>query len=241
MGSKLKIKIKTFIKKKLYFFFKPKIHVIADSHGVALQEINFEKEFNIKAEYCIVPGATASGLSNPNSKTKAFPKFKEYINKNVKKNDITIIQLGEVDCGFTIWLRAQKNELPLEAMLQEAFVNYTTFIRNVILKNCRKIIIASAILPTIDDKARFGIVANLRSEIKANQIERTELTMSFNKMIVNWTLDKDIIYLNLEKYLFNSETKVIKSNFLNTDKTDHHPEPTEISKIYLAELKKYIT
>ena len=89
----------------------PKLHIIGDSHCCALKEINFSSFTPLEISYCIVPGATISGIQNPNSKTQALPIFQDYINEQIRPKDYTIVQLGEVDCGFTIWYKAENHNL----------------------------------------------------------------------------------------------------------------------------------
>ena len=109
----------------------------------------------------VVHGATASGLSNPNSKTKAIVNFKYYIKKEVKKNDYVLFQLGEVDCGFTIWFRSIKHNISIEEQTDLAINNYTSLINETKNFTKNKIIICSAVLPTIK-MVLYREVTNLR-------------------------------------------------------------------------------
>ena len=131
----------------------------------------------------IVHGATATGLANPNSKTQALGIFENYLKKEVNKDDYVFFQLGEVDCGFAIWYRAEKHGLSIQKQTQLAIDNYTSLILKASAINGKKIIICSAVLPTIQENNNFGEVANLRKEVKANIKERTQLTLEFNKML----------------------------------------------------------
>lgn len=54
-----------------------------------------------KNEFCIVPGATAVGLRNPNSITDTLNIFKGVVD-NRDKSSYVMTHLGEVDCGFVI-------------------------------------------------------------------------------------------------------------------------------------------
>lgn len=103
------------------------IHILSDSHGEFFKKVDFT-QFQLQPSFCIVPGATASGLANPNSKTKALPIFKEYLKKNFRRGDIIIVELGEVDCGFTIWLRSQREEISIETQLDQTLDNFEKFL-----------------------------------------------------------------------------------------------------------------
>jgi hypothetical protein len=224
------------VRQNFYFLFKPEIHIISDSHGEAFKHIDFKSQYNINSKYCIVHGATASGLANPNSNTQAYPIFKKHISEKVKKNDHIIFLIGEVDCGFTIWLMSEKKNLLTDDILKRAVTNYTDFISDFVLPYTKNIIICSAILPTIKDGAPMGEIANLRREIKASQKEKTALTLNFNNSLREFCLKFKLKYINLDSILLNETTKVIKEEFLNEDILDHHPEPTLLAK----ELNKQI-
>jgi hypothetical protein len=235
--SKIVLVFKIYLKKRLFFLFPPELHVIADSHGVALKKINFIENFDITANFCVVPGATASGLANPNSKTQAYPIFKNYLHRYVKKNDFVLLQLGEVDCGFIIWLKSNKKEVDSYETMKSTLATYIDFIDKSVKPITQKIIICSAILPTIADNTDLGEVANLRKEVKASQLDRTEMTLVFNKGLKKYSLQNYLFYLDLDSSLLDQTTKVICDEFLNLDKTDHHPNPEKIAAVYKNQLK----
>lgn len=54
-----------------------------------------------------VGGATAVGLRHPTSKTQALVVYREELSQ-FDSRVIPVFQLGEVDCGFVIWIRAQR-------------------------------------------------------------------------------------------------------------------------------------
>jgi hypothetical protein len=56
-------------------------------------------------DVCIVGGATAQGAVNPNSKTDALAIFQKKI--KYTNADNILIMLGEVDCGYLIWVRSK--------------------------------------------------------------------------------------------------------------------------------------
>ena len=69
------------------FLASNRIHFIGDSHVEVFWYMEFSPYYfwKIIPKIKVVHGATASGLSNPNSKTKAIVNFKYYIKKEVKK------------------------------------------------------------------------------------------------------------------------------------------------------------
>ena len=82
------------------------IHILGDSHAVYFKAAAEAGRLGRRrASYCIVPGATAAGMRNPNSMTDALSRFRASLAWTGPRT-LHVIQLGEVDCGFVIWLRA---------------------------------------------------------------------------------------------------------------------------------------
>jgi hypothetical protein len=89
--------------------------------------------------------------------------------------------LGEVDCGFVIWRRAERQGLSIGEQLEATLNSYLTFLGGIGRTAFASLSVLSAPLPTItDDPSQRGAVANLRKEITATQRERTDLTLLFN-------------------------------------------------------------
>lgn len=232
-----------FIKRKSRPFigFK-RVHFIGDSHADVFWDMEFSPLYfwKIIPKIKVVHGATASGLSNPNSKTKALTIFEDYIKNKVKKNDYVVFQLGEVDCGFTIWYRAEKHNISVEEQTDLAIKNYGSLLQKARAINGNKTIICSAVLPTIQDNSPLGEVANLRKEVKASIIDRTRLTLDFNTRLKNYAKKYNLGFLDLDKKLFDNKTKTLYSSFLHEDPTNHHLNVKELSKTIHKELNDLI-
>jgi hypothetical protein len=231
--NRLNAKIKHWIRKQ------PVVHIISDSHGEAFEYLNWTK-LNINPIYCIVQGATASGLANPNSKTKALPIFLNHIKKRIKKIDRIIFQLGEIDCGFTIWLRAEKKGIPIEEQLKITIDNYSKLLTEAQNRVLNPIIITSAILPTIEDGQDFGEIANLRKEVKATQLERTQLTLKFNQLIKDVCMQNDYTFIDLDLYILNKNTSLVKKEYKNNNKLDHHLAPKKLAILLNQKLSELL-
>lgn len=232
-----------FIKRKSRpFLASNRIHFIGDSHVEVFWYMEFSPFYfwKIIPKIKIVHGATASGLSNPNSKTKAVVNFKYYIRKEVKKNDYVLFQLGEVDCGFTIWFRSIKYNISIEKQTDLAINNYTSLINETKKFTKNKIVICSAVLPTIKDGSYIGEVANLRKEVSASLVERTLLTKKFNARMKLFAKKNGFYFFDLDEYLFNKKTQTIHKIFLNEDPKNHHLNSKELSKILNKELNKLL-
>ena len=162
--------------------------------------------------------------------------FREKLKYKEKYKKI-IFLIGEVDTGFVIWYRVTKHKSSVEKMLQTAVDNYTKLLKEASLFN--HLLIISAPLPTITDDNDWGEVANLRQEINATQLERTELTIQFNKEIELYCNSEGFDYLNLDKFSLN-ENKLVKKTLLSTNKGDHHYDVNSYSKLILDKIKNYL-
>ena len=242
---------KTFLFRFLYFikrkiralFVLKKIHFIGDSHTEVFWNMEHSPLYfwRLTPKIKVVHGATATGLANPNSKTKALGIFENYLKEEVKRDDYVVFQLGEVDCGFAIWYRAEKHGLSIQKQTQLAIENYSSLIQKSSAINAKKTIVCSAVLPTIQEGSNFGDVANLRKEIKANIKERTLLTLNFNKMLRQLAEKNSLAFIDLDQFLLNEKTSIIHSKFLHKDSTNHHLDPSSLSKIISKELSFIIS
>ena len=219
-----------------------KILVLGDSHSDIFNYCN-TKQQNIHFEVVIVAGATAQGSVNPNSNTNALSIFKEKLN-NVKHNNFNyiIINLGEVDCGFVIWYRKNKYNIDIEDQLKITTDNLFNFINLEILPyfESSKIIINGSVLPTIKDNTNKKYLTGARSEINASQIDRTTLTIKYNKILKNYSLINGYNYIDITNYILNNETKVVNEMFLNKNEFDHHLDNENTYNLWLCELYKII-
>lgn len=233
-----------FFKRRLRLLFKKKVvHFIGDSHTDVFWHMEFSPFYfwKITPKIKIVHGATATGLTNPNSQTNAWQQFKNYLSNEVEKDDFVVFQLGEVDCGFAIWYRAEKYNISIDKQMTMAVENYSALIShsmNVVGKN---VIICSAVLPTIKDHKSLGEVANLRKEVKESIKNRTNLTLSFNRSLHALAKDKGLRFLNMDDDLLNQYTGIVYSKFLHPDLKDHHLNPAPLSKLIYPKLMRLIS
>lgn len=218
------------------------VHFIGDSHADIFWQMEFSPFYfwNIIPKIKVVHGATTTGLANPNSKTQALKIFETYIQEEIKTNHYVVFQLGEVDCGFAIWYRAEKHQISIDEQLNQALNNYTRLLNKTMSINGHKTIVCSAILPTIQDGQNFGQVANLRREVKANLNERTALSLRFNAALQKICNTNSLIFLNLDQYLLDPKKQILKAHFLHHDPTNHHLNPKPLMAVLNTELNKKI-
>ena len=212
-----------------------KILCCGDSH-VKIFNYSNTKQNKFDFEVCLVGGATAQGTVNPNSKTAALPIFEKTINSSCA--DKILIMLGEVDCGFVIWVRCKKYNINVDQQINISVNNLFTFIDNVVTKHYtnRDIIICGSVLPTIKDNLDKKFLNGARNEVEISQLERTKKTIEYN----------NLLKVNCHKYGYNyieivndilGKDGVINDEFLNSNPNDHHLDNKKTSKLWLDKLK----
>lgn len=182
-----------------------------------------------------VAGATVSGLKNPNPKTQALPIFMHGIKNS--KAAITIILIGEVDTGFVIWYRAEKYNTSVILALDKAIENYQKLITEVSKKS--RVICISTPLPTIQDGNNCGDVANARNDVNATQLQRTELTVQFNKIMQKFCERNGYVYLSFDEESVG-ENGLVDPCLLNSDPTDHHYDMDKYADMIINKLNRSI-
>jgi hypothetical protein len=218
------------------------ILVLGDSHSDVFNYCNNKQE-NINFTVVIVPGATAQGSVNPNSRTDALNIFKIELG-NIKNNNFKyiIINLGEVDCGFLIWYQKDKYNISIDNQLKITTDNLFNFIKLEILPYFEpsKIIINGSILPTIEDNTDKKYLTGFRSNVNASQIDRTILTLKYNNILQQISLENGYNYMDITNYILDNETNIVNKLFLNKNIYDHHLDNENTYKLWLCELYKII-
>lgn len=203
------------------------ILILGDSHTPVFNHTLFKEKFpDLFFNVLTVIGATASGLENPNSKTKAYPIFRDAIKESRAKQ--VIIMLGEVDTGFVIWYRAQKYQESVASMMDKAIESYSRFLLELTVRF--GVVCISTPLPTIQDGNDWGDVANARREVTASLVERTALTLEFNRLMQLFCMQNNIRYIMLDG-LSLGEGGTVKTDLLNSDCNNHHYDPEQYSRL----------
>lgn len=171
----------------------------------------------------VVEGATASGIMNPNSATGAFTLFTKRLAVARPWQHI-VVCLGEVDCGFVIWHRAQRHGLDIEDQLCATLNSYLTFLRQIKELAFASLSVLSVPLPTITDYPSQwgGEVANLRKEITATQRQRTDLTIRFNRELRQLVASEDIGFIDATSDQLDPNTGLIDQSLVRSQLVDHH-------------------
>jgi hypothetical protein len=143
------------------------------------------------------------------------------------------VMLGEVDTGFVIWYRAQKYQESVAAMMNQAIASYSGFLAE--LKMRFEVVCISTPLPTIQDDNDWGDIANARREVTASQTDRTGLTLEFNRTMQRFCAQNGIRYLMLDD-LSLGEHGIVKADLLNNNRSDHHYDPDQYSRLLVEGL-----
>jgi hypothetical protein len=169
----------------------------------------------------VAMGATAQGLVNPRSITDALRMFRRRVGAAETWQHLVFL-LGEVDCGFLVWYRAQKEGVSVESQVERSLTNFGIFLGEVFERGFEKVSILSVPLPTIPDGHQWGAYIHERSEITATQRERTELTLSYNAQLAEMCSSGPATFVDVTSEQLDPDTGLVASSLLNTDEADHH-------------------
>jgi hypothetical protein len=212
------------------------LHCFGDSHTTIFLTVARSRLLrHTWIDAVAVNGATALGMVNPRSRTAALPTFSKVIAKLPVGRPVLFL-LGEVDCGFLIWLRAERLGLPVQEQLEESVANYTSFLGDLVAAG-RRVIVASVPLPTIRDGDVRGEVAGARQEVSATLEERTALTLQYDAALRDWTTRHGCSFLDVEKACLDPVTGVVREELRNPDALDHHLAPGPFAGIVAEQLR----
>jgi hypothetical protein len=204
---------------RLYAPRRQRVLCLGDSHVKVMRQVPLP-EFWFRP--MSVRGATASGVTNPNSATRAMAIFAHRL-RRAKRWQRVLIQLGEVDCGFVIWHRARRLGVSVEEQLATTLESYAVFLEGVASMGFREVVVLSVPAPTIpDDPDQYGRVANLRSEVSATQRERSDLTVRFNEQLRVHCDTLGVTFVDVTSQHIDPETNLVSPAYLRRTNDDHH-------------------
>lgn len=184
-----------------------------------------------------VGGATASGIMNPNSQTQSFVAFSDRL-RRAKRWQSVLFLLGEVDCGFVIWHRAQRHGISVEEQLEQTLDAYQSFIGRTVGLGFRRVLVLSAPLPTIrDTPSEWGDVANLRKEVTASLEQRTELTLRFNEQLRRRCERVGATFVDVTSAQLDGATGLIAERFRREHSRNHHLADEPFSELIAGQLR----
>lgn len=212
--------------------------VFGDSHTEVFKYANI-KQTKYKFDVCTVQGATAQGVVNPNSKTDALKIFTDTLFKvNIKKYKKFMIMLGEVDCGFVIWVRSKKYNISIDSQINTCIVNLFNFLKNIVELQFNKndIIIIGSILPTIKDNTDKRFLNGARRDVDASLKERIKKTLEYNNKLKKECNISGYKYIDITNEIYNGE--FVNEKYLNEDPYNHHLDNEKSYNLWLNKLQK---
>ena len=155
--------------------------VLGDSHVRVFEHWWFLARWpRVRWHVEYVPGGTAMGLYNRRSTTQAHSRFLQAL-ADVPCQAV-VLNLGEVDTGYTLWFRADRSGQDVQDLLQTSVARYRRFIDEV--ADSHRLVVLSAPLPTLgDDAPTHDELSLLRKSVGRSLQERTQLTLAFNRQI----------------------------------------------------------
>jgi hypothetical protein len=195
---------------------------LGDSHARYFERAAEQGRFGARRwRLCAVNGATAVGLRNPNAKTNAVEIFRRQVSR-VRRDAVIVFQLGEVDCGFVMWYRAQKYRDTVDDQLDASIAAYFAFVDEMRARGYVNFVITGATVPTIKDGQDWGIVANARREVTATLRERTNLTRRYNQRLEENAAARGLPFIDIWDETVDPATGLVRPFIIHPNPVDHH-------------------
>ena len=182
-------------------------------------------------DFMAIGGATAVGLRNPNSQTQALRAFGKSLLPR-RPGAVPVMHLGEVDCGFVIWYRAQKHGEAIAAQVEESIAAYLGFVERLLAGGYATVVLTGASLPTIRDGHDWGEIRKARREVTASLRERTQLTLEYNRKIEAGAARLDLPFIDIAPRLIDPESGVLADYYRHPDPLDHHLHPDRTGALW---------
>lgn len=213
-----------------WFFF-------GDSHIEAFQAAATSKRLNAPAKFLRVHGATAVGLRHANSKTNAMEIFSKALLPMLPAT-VPVMHLGEVDCGFLIWWRAEKHQEAVHKQMEESIEAYFSFVDRLLSAGYPTVVITGATVPSILDGQNWGDVAHRRRHVKATLRERTELTLRYNRRLESEAASRGLPFIDLSPALLDPCTGHVFDKYRNPNPLDHHLHPERTGALWAEAINR---
>ncbi|UQP00542.1 SGNH/GDSL hydrolase family protein [Burkholderia multivorans] len=192
--------------------------IIGDSHVRVFEHAWFRCMLpNVRFTVEYVPGATAIGIVNRHSITSAWSKFDTALDEI--ERDLVIVNLGEVDTGYSLWRLVETRGDAMSEIFERAVNNYCEYIED--LSKRGRVLVLSAPLPTLSDEMAQKNRGNaIREQVDATQRQRTELTLQFNARVMAFCAQIGVSYLDSSPSALGANG-VVKDSWRRKD-LDHH-------------------
>jgi hypothetical protein len=190
-------------------------------------------------QVCEVGGATTVGMRNPNVAVNALGIYRSFLQDKSRQATI-ILQLGEVDCGFVMWYRSQRNNEPLVDQMRASSAAYLGFLHEIRYMGFLDIVITGATLPSIQDGHDWGDSTDKRRDVTNTLLERTKLTIEYNKALQIHAKELGLRYLEVSTELVDPATKTVQPRFLSANPHDPHLDCNAMGTIWAEKLRALV-
>ena len=119
-------------------------------------------------------------------------------------------------------------------------MRYVAFLSDMAEAGYRDLIVTSATLPTIRDGQLEGEVAHLRRSVTATQMQRTRLTLDYNKRLAEELGRRGLSFLDFTDQLLDPDTGLICERFRHPDPSDHHLANDSGGRMWADTVKAFI-
>jgi hypothetical protein len=186
----------------------------------------------------VIGGATASGILNPNSQTESFKLITARLTRAPRWQQVLLL-LGEVDCNYLIWHRAQRLGLSVDEQLDITLSSYAGMIDRIVRQGFRRVLVLSVPLPAIADSTiAEGRIARLRSQVKASRSERTELTQRFNQELARRCSESGAVFVDVTSGQLDAASGVIHPRFVRENPRNIHLTRGPYSELIADQLRR---
>lgn len=218
-----------------------RILVLADSHAGVFE---YAFDHNLLAPHLlnceIVAGATAGGLNNDYSVTAAFAKFQAAL-RRFATYDVVVIMLGEVDCSFALWHRAEQRGETAFEQIPRAIQGIERLLDWGMQQHAQcHFVLAGGILPTIRDDQIDQQEHELRRSVRATQRERSDLVRAFNQALADLATRRGLPYIDITAQTIDPERGVLRDEFLVQEMVDHHQSQAMTAAFWVDALKRVL-
>ena len=197
--------------------------VLGDSHARVFRWCN-RMQKKVKFRVVAVHGASAQGLTNADSKTSALTNFRTMLKSiNPADFDYVLVSLGENDCAVLIWFRSNKHHITVEDQLDQSTNNLFAFVKSEVLPyfDPSKVILGGSIMPVTFDTSVLRRTTPRRM-VAAPILDRTNLTILYNKKLMDHAEKEGYHYMDITKYIVDPATNLVNPEFKRPNVRDHH-------------------
>lgn len=197
-----------------------RVLAIGDSH-IRVFEHPFFRLFFPRTHFRVVyvPGASASGIANVNSLTRAYTIFKSALEEG--GYDEIIVTLGEVDAAYAIWKRAETQQSEPMTIVEDVVGKYQQFLLS--LSEYAPTRVLSAPMQTIKDYSNCADeTSKIRASINIPIQMRIGFTVELNHRLKLFCHENSINYLDLDMWSLGQSGSVRSWLIHPNNPCDHH-------------------